>query len=543
MKRPRRAPRSAAAPPHARVDDVVARIHRVLASRGLTLFHVSHESRLRYRDEIAYRIPHHFYADMRTEDFSPRMEQVLAFSAITDYRLVDWLAVFGFHLDDAPQLAAALPTERTVLLDAGVYDDEAWIEWFRNKSISSSAPPIAPLGQMLESGIVRQLKSLLPGKPSPFLYAKVGRRDAFAFPDLLPGSIVRVDTRRRGKRSDIGISPASQSLFLIEHSKGLTCCRLHLSRKNCVTLRSAQLPYAEVELQLGREARVLGVLDLEFRFLANALSPEVPHDLAAFWNPKDLPSLPEQRSLSQLVIRGRSRAGFSLREASALSRRIAETLGDRRYFCARGTLAGYETADTPPRHIHKILALCVLYSLDFWEVLGAAGLKTDGLGREAIPSDLVGRQPGTSRNMQARLGTDFGSGGFLSSLVEEFEEIPLFLRNSLRSLLGTREVSLRDIVWLGGHRFSFHPYLAGAVFAAVNRRQKKPQSARKVPLWEQPLYLLLQREGSYLCASCTLERDMLIVRPFADGYERPVRLRNGVDAEVAGKVVALLRKL
>jgi hypothetical protein len=525
------------------VDNVIARIHQVLASRGLTLFDVSHESRLRYRDNIAYRIPHHFYADMRTKDFSPRMEQVLAFSAITNYRLVDWLAVFGFRLDDAPRLAAALPTERTVLLDTGVYDDEVWIEWFRNKSFSSSPPPIAPLGQMLESGIFRQLKSLLPGKPAPFLYAKVGRRDAFAFPDLLPGSIVRVHTRRESKRSGIGIAAASKLLFLVEHSKGLTCCRLHVPRKNCVTLRSTQLPYAEVELQLGREAHVLGVLDLEFRFLANAPSPEVPRDLAAFWNPQDLPSPPEKRALSQLVIRGRNRAGFSLREASALSRRIAETLGDRRYFCARGTLAGYETTDTPPRHIHKILALCVLYSLGFWEVLGAAGLKTDGLGREPIPSDLVGRQSGPFRNMQAQMGTDFGAGGFLSSLVEEFEEIPFFLRNSLGALSGLQALSLRDVVWLGGHHPSLHPYVAGAVFATINRRHKKPLSAEKRPLWEQPLYILLQRDGSYLCTRCMLHNDVLVVHPYADGFERPVRLRNRVDVEVVGKVVALLRRL
>jgi hypothetical protein len=35
----------------------------------------------------------------------------------------------------------------------------------------------------------------------------------------------------------------------------------------------------------------------------------------------------------------------------------------------------------------------------------------------------------------------------------------------------------------------------------------------------------------------------LVVPPFANGFERPVRLRNGVEAEVVGRVTALVRRL
>jgi hypothetical protein len=522
---------------------VAARIHRILAGRGFTLLDISRESRRRYPHTPAYWIPHHFYVDLAVAGFSPRLEQVFAFSAISGYRLVDWLGVFGVRLDAAPPLAAQLPTERTIMLDAEIYDPEASIEWFSSKPTSGPPPAIAPLGQLLAMGGRRPLRVLLSKKPSPFLYAKVGRQDAFAFPDLLPGSIVRIDTRRGARGAGNGASLNPKTVFLVEHSHGLTCCRLHSSRKNQVTLRSVELPYAEVELQLGRETRILGALDWEFRFLENTPIPEVPPTLATFWTPQPLSSVVGNPELHRLVGQARGRAGLSLREASARSKRIVQALGDDRYFCTRGALAAYETSGMPPRHIHKIFAICVLYSLGFWDVLAAAGLKRDAAGQQQIPADKVAERSNSVRSKKTIPELDSGRNGFLSRLVDEFEEIPFFLRAALSPLTGLHRVSLRDLIWLGGQRRSLHPYLRSAVFAAIHRQSKKPTFTPGKPLWGQPLHLLLLRDGSYICAGCSLENDNLIVHPFANGFERPVRLRNQADAEAVGKVVALLRKL
>ena len=524
---------------HASGEEIATRIQQVLASRELTLSVVSRESQLRYGENRAYRIPHHFYADARTETFSPRMEQVIAFSAITNYRLVDWLALFGFPLDDLAHLAASLPAERTMLLDSEAYDDKAPIAWFRSKVIREPLPAIAPLGQFLEPLPPRPLKSLLSQNPSPFRYAKVGRQDGFAFPDLLPGSIVRIDTRFSHKELLSGT--ASQHLFFVEHSHGFTCCRLHVSGRNFITLRSTELPFAEVALRLGPEARVLGRLDLEFRFLAGDHSPGVARDLAVFTTPRPLSPLSATQGFAEFVNRARGHAGLSLRGASARSRLVAEALRDARYFCAKGTLSAYETVGSPPRHIHKLLGLCILYCLSFRDVLTAAVGKIGNLGSDPMPLALLGSQSSDAPNKRVQPGEFAGS--FLSSIVQEIEEIPFFLRNSLSSLTGIERLSLRDVVWLGGQRHSFHPYLRGALIAFVDRKQTKPPSSGKKRLWEEPLYLLLHRDGSYLCTRCTLQDRLLVLPPFADGFERPVGLRQGVDAEVIGKVVALVRRL
>ena len=539
--RPRPTLVSASDSSHQRDGAVTARIQRTLADRGLTLFDISRESRRCYPESPAYWIPHHFYADLAGKGFSPKVEQVFALSAISGYRLVDWLGVFGVLLDSAPPLAASLPTERTILLDTAIYDSEKSVEWFRSKPLDGPLPAIAPLGQLLEPAAPRPLRTLLPKKPSPFLYAKVGRCDDFAFPDLLPGSIVRIDTRRGARRTANGASLNPNSLYLVEHSHGLTCCRLHSSRKNHFTLRSTELPYAEIELQLGRKVRILGTLDWEFRFLEQPPSTEVPRALSTFWTPHPLTPVTQNFELHQLVKRARFRAGFSLREASARSEGIVKAFGDDRYFCTRGVLAAYETSRTPPRHIHKIFALCVLYSLGFWEILTAAGLQIGAAGQQPMPTGSLDETRISTPSKKT--DSDSDRDGLMSRLVDEMEEIPFFLRNALGALTGLRRLSLRDLVWLGGQHRSLHPYLRSAVFAAIHRQSKKPTFAPGKRLWEQPLHLLLLRDGSYVCAGCSLENNRLIVHPFANGFERPVYLSNRADVEIVGRVVALLRKL
>ncbi len=538
-----RASRSHSLSDHAPGYGVAEHVERILATRGLTLSEVSREVRLRYARMPHHLVPHDFYYDLGLPGYSPRIEQVLALSRVSHYRLADWLTVFGVHLDDVPRLQAEFPSARTSLLDCTTYDRAAWIEWFRDLSGDADPPAVAPLGQLLTPAHPSRVDSLLAPEPSPFLYAKIGRQDAFAFPDLLPGSIVRADTRGLGELLQSMHSKNSERLFLVEYGQGIVCCRLHARTKGRVTLRAATLPFAQTELRLGSEARLLGVLDWELRPF-RIPRPEVPTASMRFLRPQALPVAGKQPSLRELLERARLRSGLSIRNASAKSRSIAEALREERYFCSPSSLIGYETDPRLPVQIHKIVSLCILYSLGFWELLAAAGLDTGDSGREPILDALVGRgtpdSPQTANDAAAR---NKKQPGFLSSLVAEFQEIPLFLRHSLSTAVGLPGLSVRDVFWTGGRTASLHPYLKDAVFVSVNRRLKNPVFLKRKPLWEQSLYILLLRDGTYLLAGCSLEGSTLIVHPFADGFSRPQMLRNGVDAEVIGKVTALFRWL
>jgi hypothetical protein len=329
---------------------VAERVRRILATRSLTLSEVSRELRLRYARMPHYLVPHNFYYDLGLRGYTPRIEQLIALSRVSKYRLADWLAVFGFHLDDVPRLQAKFPWTRTSLLDPTIYDQAAWVEWFRDVSGDADPPAVAPLGQLLASARPCRVDSLLAPKPSPFLYAKVGLQDAFAFPNLVPGSIVRADTRGIGELLQSMQSKDSQRLFLVEYGHGFVCCRLHARTKGKVTLRAATLPFAQTELRLGSEANILGVLDWELRPLKSE-RPEVPAASMKFLTPQTLPAAGTQLSLRELLERARWRNGLSIRNASAKSRWIAEALHDEKYFCAPGSLTDFEAGPRLPAHI------------------------------------------------------------------------------------------------------------------------------------------------------------------------------------------------
>jgi hypothetical protein len=522
-------------------------VQAILATKSLTLYKVSALTRVRYPREAAYHIPRNFYFQLRSAGLSPKLQQLYAFGQLSGYRFADWLAVFGFSLDEIPRLQASLDHPRTMLFDTSVYDAGAAVPWFRDRANGGVLPPVAPLSQLLEVTGLRRLSLLMDVNRTQYLYAKIGRQDAFAFPDLLPGSIVRANPRPV-ERLLPKPGEVSKHFFLIEHSRGFSCCRLHLGTKDRVTLAATELPFASVELQLESEARILGVLDMEFRPLTNhrhpaaplCALPEVAPDLAKLWTPASLKRRSGKERPALLIRNARFRAGLSFRRASEMSRTVATALRDKRYFTSAGSLSDLEARDTPPRHIHKLLTVCTLYSVRFGELLSSFGLEWDEGGMAAIPDEWMPRRPWAAPGGSKATTSN---SGFLANALERIGEVPFFLRHSLAFLSGFPEISLRDVFWLEGQPEALHPSLTGALFVIVNRRKRKPQALRWKSTWEQPLYLLRKRDESYLLASCSLENSEIVVHPHTESFVRPERLHNRVDAEVVGQIVTIVRSL
>ncbi len=521
--------------------DLVERVRAILASKGLTLYQVSQRTRNFYGRSSPYFLPHNLYYDLGLRTFSPSLHQLFALSKISGCRFSDWLRVFGFNPEDILRLQVRLPSKRTMLLDYSLDDAESWFPWFQNKPGGFPAPAIAPIGQLLALAAPRRLHSLLHSKKNNFLYAKVGREDALAFPDLLPGTIVRADTRTAEAMLPTRNDMAPDSLFLIEHANGFCCCRLQTLGKNRVIPLSAQLPYAQVELQLHDEVRVLGVLDLEIRSLLKPEQPDVPKEFAKHWRPSKM--APQETKLSHLLRHARLRMGLSFREASAMSRRVAAEVGDEQYFAAPGSLSDYEALDTPPRHIHKAITLCAVYGLQFSTFLNSAGLDLEEAGKDPIPDHLVPtRFRASSRNASSKTDEPTGN-GFLEQLLDRSQPVPFFLRESLSDLSGLKSPSLRDLFWVGGEPNPLHPLLVNGLLVIVNRHRKKPIYSRSKPLWQQPLYMLLRRDGTYVCGCCRPENGMLVIHPQSQNYQRSEQLRNHDEAEVIGQVVMVARRL
>ncbi len=283
------------------------------------------------------------------------------------------------------------------------------------------------------------------------------------------------------------------------------------------------------------------MVDAEIRPIRENHNARMLHRSAVQSKPRPLNI---QTSLKDLLKSSRLHVGLSFREASGMSRWIASTLSDQLHFAAPSTLSDYETLSVPPRHIQKIITLCVLYCIDFDELLRAGGLPLDQGGSDPIPDELVPRQAANrSSGLQIPNGPESLQefGGFLDSLVGHWEEVPLFLRHSLDELSGLKNFSISDVFWVGGDEAPIHPLLINATFVVVNRRVKNPVQSKTA--CEPALCLLLKRDGSYLCGCCAVHQGNLVVRAYPGGRLATQQFRNGIDAEVIGQVTTILRRL
>lgn len=517
-------------------QSIAWRTRSILAVRGLSLSDVARASRTLFPEDVRFHIPPNLYHALERRGFSPSIQHLFALSRVSDYRLVDWLAVFGVVLDDIPRLQVTLPTSSTALIDENVYDDQSWVLSFQQVAPVPAPGSIRPLQEWLRIGNPRR-RAASNGSPHPeFIYAKVGCYDAFAFPELLPGSIVRVAKHRPLDAPEGSIGPTG-SLFLVEHGRGFACTRLYVTEGNRVVLCPTHLPFAHVELELGREVRIVGAVDFEFRPTAVPACAKVAHDLARFWVPAPLENGPGELRLDYLLRRARQRSRLTFREASAKSGLIARALGNEEFFCAAGSLSDYETATQAPRHVHKIFSLCVLYSLSAWEFLRAMGLRPSEAGQEAMPDELLGRAK--PLHLAATTDEDHVASAQTATAVAEF---PYFFSAAVADLLNLPHLSIRDIFWVQGPRESFHPYFRDAVALIVDRRKKRITTYRSSPLWAQPSYVLMGRDGTYACTSCGSDGRTIVMRPFSNGFKRPARLRRPEDVEVIGRVVGILRQ-
>ncbi|MDT8069505.1 MAG: hypothetical protein ROO76_15180 [Terriglobia bacterium] len=454
---------------------------------------------------------------------------------------MDWLRVFGFAPEKIPELQLSLPSKRTILLDSSLDDGNSWVPWFRN--VTGEPPPrgIVPLGQLVGFSSFRRLESLTRSDDRDFLYAKVGRQDALAFPELLPGSIVRVNPQISDGLLQGEKGRTLKSVFLIEHSKGLWCCRVHVSETGRIVPISDQLPYAHIEFQVPRDMRVLGIVDMEIRRTHAFAEPDVPEELANAWKPERIDR--QHGGLGPLLRRTRRQAALSFREASTRSRRLADLLGDERYFASPGSLSDYEVADDPPRHFHKVITLCALYGIRFLDLIAAAGINMEEMGRDAIPN------AGLTAMGLTKVSSDFAAVKFadhdpdLTRLMAQFKELPFFLRGSLETLSGIKELSIRDFFWTGTKSRLFYPSLRGALLIIVNRHKKKPFRSITLQQWQQPLYMLVRRDGTYFCASCSLDEGILVIHANQPDSQQSERVRNHNDVEVIGEVVTIVRRI
>ena len=335
-------------------------------------------------------IPHTLYHSLRNStDFCPSLAQTCALSRITGYRIYDWLIALGIDVGRIRGLQVTLPAARTRLIDPALSGINVGTGPHEISQESSQSEGVLPLAQMLEmlnhgSRRHRQLTSM-DRRP---LFAKIGREDSYAFPELLPGSIVRLTDA--GPIADLA-ERQRPPLLVIEHERGLWCGRFRVLDEGTLVAASAKLAYSPIGFRLPQEVRILGAVDMEIRWIHRFESPIVPPESAIWRQPGEL--TPMTGAFGALLRQARARAGLTLREASLLSQRISHHLNNQQHAIAQSTLSDCEASDAPPRHLEKVITLSLIYGLKLAEIVAASGNDFDQLGQLPIPASLIPQRP------------------------------------------------------------------------------------------------------------------------------------------------------
>ena len=326
---------------------------------------LSAATRRRHGSKSPYFIPVTFLYKVRS-GFTPHVCQIVALSESTGYRFTDWFRVFGFDLRQVLRLQMRLHTERTVL----VTPDE---EWFQPSPEPSSyydgvwiASTRAQAGRRNGSG--------------RYLFARIGTADTLLCPQLMPGSILRVDPCYAHRTNDAGRSSIDDRFWLVEQADGLTCTQVRWIDDQQIMPLPCRPPRGNWPLRVPTEARILGLVDTDPRPMtlpSNAGRTE-------FGSPA-LPRRDRKMRFSELLRISRVRTGLTFRGAHGLTRTIAQILGNQEHAIALGLLSDYEAMSKLPRHIAKIMSLCIIYCMDIRDLMQAAGVWIDDSAKLPLP--------------------------------------------------------------------------------------------------------------------------------------------------------------
>ncbi len=380
-----------------------ASIKSALKIAGLPLAQLSALTSDHYARASPYFLPRTFLFKLAT-GVTPHVCQIAALSVVTPHRFTDWMTAFGFDLAQIPRLQVRLHRERTVLVTPVETDTD---------SRTTAACPVARTDTSL----------LFPATPlsgvaERYLYAKIGTADNPTFPELLPGSIVRIDTRNKSF-VDFSADANSGPIYLVERVGGLTCCRVKRLDDRHILLLSRQSAQSLFPLRLDEEARILGRVDTELRLsqVPHISNPRVDSGTTTSLLRRDSQSVPK---LCALLQTSRERSGLTFRSAHDISVSVAQALHDKHYAISIGLLCDYETIDTPPRHTAKIMTLCILYGIDFFHYLNCANIQYDNSRKSPWPATTCFQKvnPPLGRPTGQKLRADFPL-----SLVEAQNEV------------------------------------------------------------------------------------------------------------------------
>ena len=235
--------------------------------------------------------------------------------------------------------------------------------------------------------------------------------------------------------------------------------------------------------------------------------------------------------------RARERLKLTFRDVEQASQEVAARRGSDEFAIALSRLSDIENKGTLPT-IYRLYTLCVIYRLDFDEVLRWYGVPREHSAGDAAHVRLgathqINLTPNQQLNVPQSLDCEMNLDRttFLSQLVRRWGKMPLDFLNGL-------DLRQHRYGFIGLEDWSMYPILQPGSLVLLDESKRKIASTGWTNEFDRPIYFLEHREG-YICSWCTLNGDCLVTYPHPASQESPSIYQHPAEIEVVGQVTGV----
>jgi transcriptional regulator with XRE-family HTH domain len=241
----------------------------------------------------------------------------------------------------------------------------------------------------------------------------------------------------------------------------------------------------------------------------------------------------------------RLRTRLSTREVERLSHEIAEEMKNQDFRISHAWLTQVENGKFTPRSMCKLYSLSRIYELmpnQVWELFGIRfGDFNKGYMSLCLPrTHLVGpayKEPESTMLVPLGLrgSARLEQTNLVSRMFEKWGEIPVAL---------LQQVDLRNSVfgYIGLEDYTLYPWVRPGSLVQIDSRQKTIKTGVWQSAFERPIYFIELRD-SCVCSWCDLDGNQLFLIPGPQSGQLIRRVRYPMDADIVGRVTAIVMPL
>jgi transcriptional regulator with XRE-family HTH domain len=233
----------------------------------------------------------------------------------------------------------------------------------------------------------------------------------------------------------------------------------------------------------------------------------------------------------------RERLKLTYRDVEQASQQLAQHRGSTDFHIPLSRLADIENRGKVPSPF-RLYTLCVVYRLDFQEVLRWYGMPVEQLATDTLRVGLAETHSLPSRpsgivTVPYPPGTevDLNKTTFLSHLIRQWGKVPLSFLNGI-------DLKQHRYGFVGLEDWSMFPILRPGSLVLIDDSRRKVARGGWTSEFDRPIYFLEHRDG-FACGWCALQGGQLLIQPHPASEKQPSSYRFPEEIEVVGQIVGV----